>query len=152
MSLRLVLAASTVLVFAGPAFARQVPPAPPAPAEAPAEIPPVQAAAIARVQTAGEALKTVMEELEPQAAAIRADAALSPEDKETRIRALLAPHQAKLDEFVAAITDMVAFETADEGASPEEIAEASTMIGPMIMAEITQALITGETGEEDEGQ
>ncbi|WP_420479063.1 hypothetical protein, partial [Brevundimonas sp. FT23028] len=110
-------------------------------------LPQASAAVTARVEAAGEALKTVMADLEPRAAAIRTDASLSAEDKSARIQALLTPHQPVLDEFTAAIRDLVSFQAAAEGASPDEIAGAMSMIGPMIIAQITQALVTGETDD-----
>ena len=147
MSLRLTLAAAALLAVATPAFAQQAPAAPPAPPAAPAPEPaptPEEQAVMARVQTAGEALQEVMEDLEPRAAAVRADASLSAADKETRIRAMIAEHQPALDEFSSALQALMLIKAAAEGASPEEAAQAAAVVAAMIPAQISQALITGE--------
>lgn len=153
MSLRLVLAASTLLLAASPALAQQVAPVPPAPpaAPAPAAAPtPEQMAVVNRVQTAGEALEAVMEELEPQAETIRDDTSLTDADKETRIRALIAEHQPVIDEFTTALRAMILLKAASEGSSPEEAAQASAMIGDMVSTQIAQSLITGEDPDGDD--
>lgn len=147
MSLRIVLAASAALTLATPAFAQQAPAAPPAPPAAPAPAPaptPEEQAVMVRVEAAGEALQEVMEDLEPRAAAVRADASLSAADKETRIRAMIAEHQPVLDEFNSALQGLMLIKAAAEGASPEEAAQAAAMVSTMVSAQITQALVTGE--------
>ena len=158
MSLRLVLASAALIAMTGPAFAQQAPAAPPAPAPPPAaaqtpqEITPEQRAVVARIEAAGTALEAMMTELEPRAAAVRADASLSAEDKETRIRAMLAEHQPTLDEFTAALNDMILMQAASEGASPEEAAQAAAMVRGMVSTQIAQALITGEDPDQDGGE
>lgn len=147
MSLRIVLAASALLTIASPALAQQAPAAPPAPPAVPAPAPapnPEEQAVMARVETAGEALQEAMEDLEPRAAAVRADATLSAADKETRIRAMIAEHQPALDEFSSALQALMLIKAAAEGASPEEGAQAAAVVGSMVSSQITQALITGE--------
>lgn len=99
---------------------------------------------MARIQTAGEALQTVMEDLEPRAAAVRADAGLSPADKEARIRAMIAEHQPVLDEFSSALQALMLVKAAAEGASPEEAAQAAAVVSGMVSTQIAQGLITGE--------
>ncbi|RZJ31611.1 MAG: hypothetical protein EON85_03055 [Brevundimonas sp.] len=153
MSLRLVLAASTLLALAGPAFAQQAPVAPPAPPAAAAPVPapsPEEQAVMARIEAAGEALGTVMEDLEPRAAAIRADAGLSAADKETRIRALIAEHQPVLDEFSSALQALMLIKAASEGATPEEAAQAAAAVSMMVSSQIARGLITGEDPDEGE--
>ena len=147
MSLRIVLAASAALTLATPAFAQQAPAAPPAPPAAPAPAPaptPEEQAIMVRVEAAGEALQEVMEDLEPRAAAVRADASLSAADKEIRIRAMIAEHPPVLDEFNSALQGLMRITAAAEGASPEEAAPAAAMVSTMVSAQITQALVTGE--------
>lgn len=146
MSLRLILAVSAALV-ATPVLAQTAPPAPPAaPAApaAPAEMTPEQMTIIGRVQTAGEALEQVMNELQPAAAAVRADAALSATDKETRIRARIAGHQPVIDEFTAALGAMVQLKALEEGATVQEADQTAAMVSGMVSEKIAQSLITGE--------
>lgn len=160
MSLRLVLAASAVLAVATPALAQQAPVAPPAPpvvAAPPQPTPaptPEEAAAVARIEAAGEALEATMEDLGPRAEAIRGDTALTDADKETRIRALIAEHQPVIDEFTSALQSIILMRAAAEGTSPEEAAQGAAMIGGMVSSQIAQALITGDDpdGDEDTGE
>jgi hypothetical protein len=151
MSLRLTLAAAALLAVAAPAVAQQAPPAPPAAPAAPAPSP-EEAALMANVQTAGEALQAVMVDLEPRAAAVRADAALSAADKESRIRAMLAEHQPVLDQFSEALKAMVLFKASEEGASPDEAEQAATMVGGMVATQIAQGLLTGESPDDAAGE
>ena len=110
-------------------------------------------AVLARIQAAGEALEDAMEELEPRAAEIRGDAALTAADKDTRIRALLAGKQPVLDEFGAAVEQVILLQAVSEGATPEQAAQAATMARTMIPQQIAQALITGEgLGDGDDGE
>lgn len=151
MLLSLTFAAALLV---SPQDAPVAPPAPPAAPQAPAqpaEPTPEQMAVINRIQAAGEALEEMMEELEPQAATIRADAALSAADKETRIRDLLTDKQPVLDEFGNALEAMILMQAASEGATPEQAAQAATMVRGMFPEQIAQALITGEDPGEDEG-
>lgn len=157
MSIRLTLAAAAVLALATPALAQQAPAAPPAPAAPtapPAAATPEQQAAMARIEAAGGALETLMEELEPKAEEIREDAALSDADKETRIRALIAENQPVFDEFAAALGGVMALKAAEEGASPEEAAAATQAIQTQVSQAIVQSLLTGEDedGDASEGE
>ncbi|MDQ8028227.1 MAG: hypothetical protein REJ23_05835 [Brevundimonas sp.] len=151
MTLRLVLATSALLALSSPALAQQAapvaPPAAPAAPAAPAEPTAEEVALTARVQTAAEAIEPLMATLKPQADAIRADAALSDADKETRIRALLVPHQATIDELTQSIQALILYKASSEGASPEEAAQASSMVGAMVPAQIAEALIKGEDAD-----
>jgi hypothetical protein len=148
MSIRLTLAAAAAtLALAAPAFAQDAPAAPPAPPAAPAapaQPSPEEVALTSRVEAAAQPLEAMMADLKPRAAAIRADAALSDADKETRIRALLAEHQSTIDELSSAIQALVLYKASAEGAEPEEAAQAASMVGGMINTQIAQALLTGE--------
>lgn len=156
MLIRTILAAA-VLLAATPALAQQAPGTPPGPPiapAAPAEPTPEQMAVITRAQAAGEALQTMMDDLEPRAEAVRDDTSLTDAEKETRIRAMIAEHQPVIDEFTTAVRAMILLKAASEGASPEEAAQASAMIGDMVSTQIAQSLITGEDpdGDEDAGE
>lgn len=152
MSIRLTFAAVAVLALATPAFAQQAPAAPPAPPAAPAGPTAEQQAAMARIQTAGEALEALMTDLEPRAEAIRDDTALSAADKETRIRALIGEHQPVFDEFAAALGGVMALKAAAEGASPEEAAAATQAAQTMVTQAIVQSLLTGEDAGGSSGE
>lgn len=146
----LIIAAALLV---SPQDAPVAPPAPPAAPATPAQPTPEEMAVLARIQAAGEALEDAMEELEPRAAGIRGDAALTAADKETRIRALLAGKQPVLDEFGAAVEQVIMLQEVSEGATPEQAAQAATMARTMIPQQIAQALITGEgLGDDDDGE
>ena len=149
MSLRIILAASAVLALAAPAFAQEAPA--PAPAAAAEEPSPEFMAAVARIEAVGERIEDLMEGLEAQAAEVRADASLSDEDKATRIRAMMAEHQADFDEFGAAFGDFIRLSAMAEGASAEEAAAAAAAVPVQMMAIIEEALISGESDDEDDG-
>jgi hypothetical protein len=146
----LIIAAALLV---SPQDAPVAPPAPPAAPATPAQPTPEEMAVLARIQAAGEALEDAMEELEPRAAEIRGDAALTAADKDTRIRALLAGKQPVLDEFGAAVEQVILLQAVSEGATPEQAAQAATMARTMIPQQIAQALITGEgLGDGDDGE
>lgn len=149
MSLRLALAASLALAVAAPALAQEAPPAPPAVAAPPAEAPSDEfLAAAARIAATGERVETLMADLEPRAAAVRADAALSDADKEARIRAMIAEHQPTFDAFAADLAEMIRLSAMAEGAPAEAAAAAGETAPARMMAIIEEILITGESGDE----
>jgi hypothetical protein len=127
-------------LLVSPQDAAVAPPVPPAPAAPSAE----EMALIARVEAAGEAMEATMETLTPQAEAVRIDASLSADEKETRIRALMAEHQPVFDAFGEALHALILDKAAADGASPQEAAEAAAMIRASFAAQMTQALITGQ--------
>ncbi len=155
MSLRLVLAVSAALALASPALAQEAPAAPPVPAE-PAAAPPAGTpsdelmAAFVSIEAVGARLEAVMADLEPRAAAVRADAALSDEEKATRIRAMMGENQPVFDEFGAALSELIRLSAMAEGAPAEDAAAAASAAPAQMMAMIEQQLITGESGDEDE--
>lgn len=110
---------------------------------------PAAVAAQAELEAAGGALGPVFEALEPQAAAIRADTTLSDADKQTRIMALIAPHQAVIDRFSAALTVFVTAQAKAEGASDEDAAAAAQMAQGMLAQALVQALVMGEDADEE---
>ena len=151
MSLRLALAASAVLAFAGPVLAQETTPPAPVPAAAPpsGDMSPELMVAAARIEALGAQMDTVMADLEPRAAAVRADAALSDADKETRIRAMIAEHQPAFDEFAVVLVDLIRLSALSEGASAEDAAAAAAEVPARMKAAIEERLITGATDEDD---
>lgn len=154
MSLRIVLAASAAFAFAGPTLAQDAPAAPPvpvAPAAAPAAEMPSEEfmVAVARIEAVGERMEGVMADLDTRAAAVRTDAALSDDEKVTRIRALMAEHQPLFDEFGAALSELIRVSAMAEGASAEDAGVAAAAAPAQMMAIIEQQLITGESGDDD---
>jgi len=152
MSLRLALAASAVLAFAGPVLAQEAatPPAPaPVAAQPSEEMSPEFMVAMARIEALGAQMDTVMADLEPRAAAVRADAALSDADKETRIRAMIAEHQPAFDEFAVVLGDLVRLSAVNEGASAEDAAAAAAEVPARMKAAIEERLIAGATDEDE---
>jgi hypothetical protein len=154
MSLRPMLAAVAVLAFAAQAAAPAAAQEPGSPAAAPAQDDeaksPELAAAEARVEAAGEEIKAVLESLEPQAAAIRTDAALSDTEKATRIGALLDPHRGKIDAFGAALEALIMLEAAGEDVPPEVMAGAAAQVRQTVAQAIEGALISGDIGDDQE--
>ena len=152
MSIR-VLAAAVLLTGAlAPAAIAQeaAPPAIVAPAEDGTRGPEILAAE-ARVEAAGEALKTVLDSLKPRAEAIRSDPTLSVEVKAARIRALLDPHREQIDAFGDALEALILLEAASEGVPAEVIAGPAAQMRQMMAGRIEAALISGETGEGEDG-
>lgn len=128
------LAAVIVLAFAAPALAQDTPS-------------PAMAAAEADLEAAGEAIEPVLTAMSQQAAAIRADAALSDADKQTRIEALIAGNRGALDAFVSALSSYVFAQAVAEGASAEEAAATAAMIAGMVGPQLTRSLLTGEAAD-----
>lgn len=155
MSLRLVLAASAALAFAAPVLAQEaagtVPAVAPAAAPSSAEPSAEFMAAVARIEATGAEMETVMADLEPRAAAVRTDAALSDADKETRIRAMIAEHQPVFDGFAVALGDLIRLSAVNEGASAEEAAAAAAEAPARMQTAIEQKLITGDSDVAGDG-
>ncbi len=100
--------------------------------------------ALAELQAAGGALEPVMDALEAEAAVIRADSQLSAADKEARILALIAPHEAAFDRFGDALAAFIEIQVRNDGGTAEQAAAASAEMRAGMLQGITQSLVTGE--------
>lgn len=116
----------------------------PALAAAPAVAVQAQPMTEAELEAAAEAFGAVVEQMEAQAAPIRADASLSAAEKEARIMAIIAPHQSEIDAFADMVTGFVISQAMTEGATPEEAATQGEMVRGIIGQAIVQSIITGE--------
>lgn len=98
-------------------------------------------AAEARIQAAADRFSTLIADLDTQAAVIREDESLTPEQREARILALIAPHQAEIDAFIAALVQYT-IDTAEPG-EREEIEASADMVSMILQSTITRALVEG---------
>lgn len=140
------LTAVLLLALAAPAAA-QTPPGPPVGAAEPSASPRMTAA-VEQVETTGAALEAMMDEVEPLAAAVRADASLPAADKNARLRALIAERQAVLDAFGNALAELIAVQAEEEGATPEAAAASAATVRGIVLGALVQALMTGEDPRE----
>jgi hypothetical protein len=138
MRLFSVLAAATFLLTAAPALAQS---------QAPAQATPAVATAQANLEAASHAIEPVFAELSAQGATVRADAAMTPEQKVIRIGELIAARQPQIDQFIAAVQGMVFAQAAAEGATQEQAVAAAEMYRGLINQTLLQSMVSGEAPE-----
>jgi hypothetical protein len=150
----MLIAALAALVLAqDPPAPAPVPPTPPAEA---AQDPAVaallaEAPTEEQVEAAGEGLEPLIEQMQAEAEAVRADAALSGPDKEARIQAIIAARQGQLTAFTELLARFVMAEALREGAALVEAQAAADQVSAAVSAGLLAAL-TGaheERGEDD---
>lgn len=130
------LAASAVLLTAAPALAQTQ-------AQPPAAV----ATAQANLEAASHAIEPVFVELKAQGEAVRADTAMTPEQKVIRIGELIAARQPQIDQFIDAVQALVFAEAAADGATQEQAAAAAEMYRGLINQTLLQSMVTGEAPE-----
>jgi hypothetical protein len=95
----------------------------------------------ARIQAAADRFSTLIADLDTHAAVIREDESLTPEQRESRILALIAPHQAEIDTFIAALVQYT-IDTAEPD-EREEIEASADMVSMILQSTIIRALVEG---------
>ena len=134
------LAATAFLLTAAPVLAQtQTPPQ--------IEIAPAVATAQANLEAASHAIEPIFAELSAQGAAIRADAAMTPEQKVIRIGELIAARQPQIDQFINAVQALVFAQAAAEGATQEQAVAAAEMYRGLINQTLLQSMVSGEVAE-----
>lgn len=98
----------------------------------------------AELEAAAEAFGQAIEALEVQAAVIRADASLSPEQRQEAIVALVATRQADFDAFLDLLERYIVAEGISDGADPAEAAAAGEAVRQIVASAIVEALVTGQ--------
>ncbi len=93
------------------------------------------------MQAAADRFSTLISRLDAEAAVIREDESLTPEQRESRILALIAPHQAEIDTFIAALVQYT-IDTAEPD-EREEIEASADMVVMILQSTITRALVEG---------
>jgi len=86
-------------------------------------------------------------ELKAQGEAVRADTAMTPEQKVIRIGELIAARQPQIDQFIDAVQALVFAEAAADGATQEQAAAAAEMYRGLINQTLLQSMVTGEAPE-----
>ncbi|MGV9008081.1 hypothetical protein [Brevundimonas sp.] len=107
------------------------------------------AAEEARAEAAKAALTAALEALRPQADAIRADTALSDEDKRQRLVALLDQKAADIDAFETLLAEFARAQLVRDGATPEQIELGTEIIRQHLMAAIIDNFVAGRDPFDD---
>lgn len=100
----------------------------------------------AQIETAGETLEPLIKQMQTEAEAVRADPALSGPEKEARIQAIIAAHQAQLTAFTELLARFVTAEALRQGAGLAEARAAADQVGAAVSAGLLAALTGAGAG------
>lgn len=133
--MRFFLILTAALTFAAPVLAQTAPQASP---------PPALIAARADLEAASRLVQPVFEALKTEAAAVRADAALTDQQKLIRIGELIAARQPEVDRFIAVLEAYVTQQALADGATREDAAAAAALYRGLVNQSLLQSLVTGQ--------